>query len=97
IFTTPEPTSGAALIFMLNLLEEYGMSKLNFRDQVAHEARIQEIMSKEYATSVRANISDNETFPPPYYNPMFDQMDDHGTTHVSVLDINNMAVSFTST
>ncbi|CAG8474082.1 18124_t:CDS:2 [Racocetra fulgida] len=70
---------------------------LSFRDQVAHEARIQEIMSKEYATSVRANISDNETFPPLYYNPMYDQMDDHGTTHVSVLDINDMAVSFTST
>ncbi|CAG8632376.1 23241_t:CDS:10 [Cetraspora pellucida] len=123
IITTPEPTSGPALIFMLNLLEEYRMSKLDgvnlhrivetmkygfarrtemgdpdyFRDQAAHKARIREIISKQYAALVRANVSDSETFPPLNYNPLFDQMNDHGTTHVSVLDINDMAVSFTST
>ncbi|CAG8685413.1 5429_t:CDS:10 [Gigaspora margarita] len=68
-----------------------------FRDQFEHETRIQEIISKEYAALVRANVSDSQTFDPDYYNPIFDHKDDHGTTHISVMDKNDMAVSFTST
>ncbi|CAG8768289.1 18272_t:CDS:10 [Gigaspora margarita] len=93
IITTSEPTSGPSLIFMLNLLEKYEMSNnglditnlhsslpaffLKFRDQFAHETRIQEILSKEYAALVRANVSDNQTFRPDYYNPIYDHKDDH--------------------
>ncbi|KAF0439348.1 gamma-glutamyltranspeptidase [Gigaspora margarita] len=68
-----------------------------FRDQFAHETRIQEILSKEYAALVRANVSDNQTFRPDYYNPIYDHKDDHGTTHISVIDENDMAVSLSST
>ncbi|KAF0439347.1 gamma-glutamyltranspeptidase [Gigaspora margarita] len=68
-----------------------------FRDQFEHETRIREIISKEYAALVRANVSDDQTFNPDYYNPIFDHKDDHGTTHISVMDKNDMAVSFTST
>ncbi|CAG8662645.1 26297_t:CDS:10, partial [Gigaspora rosea] len=97
IITTSEPTSGPSLIFMLNLLEKivetlkFGFARRTelgdpeyFRDQFAHETRIQEIISKEYAALVRANVSDNQTFDPDYYNPIFDHKDDHGTTHISV-------------
>ncbi|CAG8822119.1 37013_t:CDS:2, partial [Gigaspora margarita] len=49
-----------------------------------HEDRIKEIMSKEYAASVRVNISDDHTFPVEHYEPKYDQPEDHGTTHISV-------------
>ncbi|CAG8842346.1 14353_t:CDS:10, partial [Gigaspora margarita] len=90
IITTPEPTSGPSLIFMLNLLEDYEMSKNRLdipegKETVKqHEDRIKEIMSKEYAASVRANISDDHTFPVGHYDPKYDQPEDHGTTHISV-------------
>ncbi|CAG8777181.1 21786_t:CDS:2, partial [Gigaspora rosea] len=99
IITTPEPTSGPSLIFMLNLLENYEMPKNRLdvpksKETVKqHEDRIKEIMSKEYAASIRANISDDHTFPVEYYKPKYDQPEDHGTTHISVIDKNGMAVN----
>ncbi|CAG8685226.1 19120_t:CDS:10, partial [Gigaspora rosea] len=54
-----------------------------FRDQFAHETRIQEIISKEYATLVRANDSDVSSKIKikhsirTIYNPIFDHKDDH--------------------
>ncbi|CAG8526494.1 6669_t:CDS:10 [Acaulospora morrowiae] len=125
IITSPEPTSGAALLFMLNVLQEYEMSKTGlsgldlqrivetikfgfarrtemgdpkyFDDAVEHERRVKEIISKEYASIVRRNVSDNHTFGPEYYHPVFDFTEDHGTTHISVVDESEFAVSFTST
>ncbi|RHZ88136.1 hypothetical protein Glove_26g88 [Diversispora epigaea] len=125
IITTPEPTSGPVLLFMLNLLEGFNMSKtgfdsLNFQrivetikfgfarrtelgdpnffgNKTEHKLRVQEIMSKEYARIVRQNISDYQTFEPEYYQPVFDYTADHGTTHMSAVDVSGMAVAFTST
>ncbi|PVU95461.1 hypothetical protein BB561_001820 [Smittium simulii] len=53
--------------------------------------------SKEYAAQVRKNITDFQTHNFEYYNPEFDIKEDHGTTHLSVVDKNGMAVSLTST
>ncbi|PVV03626.1 hypothetical protein BB560_001893 [Smittium megazygosporum] len=53
--------------------------------------------SKEYAEVVRKNITDDRTHSWKYYNPEFDIKDDHGTTHLSVVDKDGMAVSLTST
>ncbi|CAG8576918.1 14039_t:CDS:10 [Cetraspora pellucida] len=125
IIAPPEPTSGPALIFMLNLLEGYNMSQngLNginlqrivetikfgfarrtemadpafFENQKEHNDRVKEIMSKEFAARVRHNVSETRTYNPNYYDPIFDFGEDHGTTHMSSIDVNNMAVSFTST
>ncbi|CAG8525070.1 2352_t:CDS:2, partial [Acaulospora colombiana] len=37
------------------------------------------------------------TFGPEYYHPVFDSIEDHGTTHISAVDKSEMSVSFTST
>ncbi|CAG8600252.1 20726_t:CDS:10, partial [Cetraspora pellucida] len=144
ILTTPEPSSGSVLIFLLNLLEKYDLknnkiSGLNlhriveslkfgfarqtelgdaafFENKTEHELRLAEIISKEYADLVRRNISDsgfgfvvhggsfaltllttkNETFEPEYYDPVFEPVNDYGTSHLSVIDADDMAVSITS-
>lgn len=36
--------------------------------------------------------SQDRTHIPSYYNPMYDVMEDHGTTHTSVVDSEGMAV-----
>ncbi|KAF9365630.1 hypothetical protein BGX34_009165 [Mortierella sp. NVP85] len=61
------------------------------------EARIQNIMSKDTAGYIRANISDAHTFPVEYYNPQWAAIENHGTTHVSTVDRDDMAVALTST
>ncbi|EEB97620.1 hypothetical protein MPER_03026, partial [Moniliophthora perniciosa FA553] len=58
---------------------------------------IDEVPTKEFAAAVVANLTDDRTHPPEYYNPIFDSTDDHGTQHVSVIDQNGTAVSLTST
>lgn len=67
-----------------------------FKNKTKHELRIEEIISKEFADSVRRNISDNETFDPDYYNPVYEPIDDHGTSHLTVIDADDMTVSVTS-
>ncbi|CAJ0642617.1 15549_t:CDS:10 [Entrophospora sp. SA101] len=54
--------------------------------------RVLEIMTKNYSGKLRQNISD-----PLYYNPIYDVVEDHGTTHISAIDKNNQSVSYTST
>jgi len=59
--------------------------------------QISEIPTKEYASSIFPNITDDTTHGASYYHPSFDVPDDHGTTHTSVFDYDGMAVSLTST
>ncbi|KAF9932318.1 hypothetical protein FBU30_008425 [Linnemannia zychae] len=61
------------------------------------ENKIQNIISKDTAGQIRANISDAKTFPVEYYNPHWGAIDNHGTTHMSTVDHQNMAVALTST
>ncbi|KAF9329232.1 hypothetical protein BG006_007664, partial [Podila minutissima] len=61
------------------------------------EAKIQNMMSKDTAAAIRANISDERTFPVEYYNPHWGPIDNHGTTHLSTVDKDDMAVALTST
>ncbi|KAF9411196.1 hypothetical protein BGZ94_001416 [Podila epigama] len=61
------------------------------------EAKIQKMMSKDTAAAIRANISDATTFPVAYYNPHWGPIDNHGTTHMSSVDKDDMAVALTST
>ncbi|OZJ05970.1 hypothetical protein BZG36_01253 [Bifiguratus adelaidae] len=64
---------------------------------VHNEERLEQIITKEWADLVRANITDNQTHEPDYYRPVFDNAESHGTTHLSTLDSDDMAVSLTST
>ncbi|KAI8599424.1 gamma-glutamyltranspeptidase, partial [Dissophora ornata] len=59
--------------------------------------KIQSIISKDTAGLIRANISDATTFPVEYYNPHWEPIENHGTTHMSSVDKDNMAVALTST
>ncbi|KAG0244981.1 hypothetical protein BGX31_008201 [Mortierella sp. GBA43] len=61
------------------------------------EDRIRDILSKDTAGHIRANISDERTFPVEYYNPQWEAIENHGTTHLSSVDKDNMAVALTST
>lgn len=60
--------------------------------------KIDEIVTNQWAHSVRANISDEHTLDSwRDYHPSYEMNDPHGTTHFSVVDKNGMAVSVTST
>ncbi|OAX42511.1 gamma-glutamyltranspeptidase [Rhizopogon vinicolor AM-OR11-026] len=60
-------------------------------------ARVAEIPTKSYADAVAANLTDDRTHPPEYYNPEFDVKIDHGTSHTTVVDEDGMAVTLTTT
>lgn len=55
-----------------------------------------EIIQKHFADKVRAKISPDHNYDASYYN-VTPYLDSHGTTHVSVLAEDGMAVSVTST
>ncbi|KAG0199328.1 hypothetical protein BGX28_007379 [Mortierella sp. GBA30] len=122
IYATPAPTSGPALIGILNILEGYNLGKslkdadvdthrlveamkfgfaqrteLGDPDFIDLEATIESMLSKDTAAKIRANISDTRTFPVDYYNPHWGPIDNHGTTHLSTVDKDDMAVTLTST
>ncbi|KAJ2776581.1 hypothetical protein H4R18_005602 [Coemansia javaensis] len=60
-------------------------------------ANVSRQISKPFASAIRANISDSRTFALDHYDPEYDILNNHGTTHLSVLDEDGMAVSLTST
>lgn len=55
------------------------------------------MLSKPFADKVRQRIVDNTTFPPGYYFPKWKQLDDHGTSHLCVVDGDRNAVAMTTT
>ncbi|KAI8641330.1 nucleophile aminohydrolase [Parasitella parasitica] len=59
--------------------------------------RMDEVISKEWADSVRKSITDNGTHNAEYYKPRFAGNDPHGTMHLSVVDEDGSAVALTST
>ncbi|KAJ2161649.1 hypothetical protein GGF46_001331 [Coemansia sp. RSA 552] len=54
-------------------------------------------LSKLFASEIRANISDTQTFDVSHYDPEYDVLNNHGTTHLSVVDKDELAVAVTST
>jgi gamma-glutamyltranspeptidase/glutathione hydrolase/leukotriene-C4 hydrolase len=54
------------------------------------------LISESYASFINASISNNRTFPPDHYNSSY-FVNDKGTTHISIVDGNGMAVSVTTT
>ncbi|GAA5867528.1 hypothetical protein JCM3774_003867 [Rhodotorula dairenensis] len=64
---------------------------------INNDAKLAEIPTRKYADAVRANITDDRTHKLSYYNPQFDILEDHGTTHLSVIDRWGGAVSLTTT
>ncbi|TFK74043.1 gamma-glutamyltranspeptidase [Pluteus cervinus] len=66
----------------------------NFNDD---PDRINDIATKDFARRVRHRITDDHTNSPDYYKPEFEILTDHGTSHTSIVDQDDMAVAITST
>ncbi|KAJ1282583.1 hypothetical protein BS78_03G063600 [Paspalum vaginatum] len=58
---------------------------------------VAKMLSPALADRVRQRIVDNTTFPPGYYLPKWAQLDDHGTSHLCVVDGDRNAVALTTT
>ncbi|KAI8886967.1 gamma-glutamyltranspeptidase [Backusella circina FSU 941] len=65
-------------------------------DIIDNEERMKEIIDKDFAAKIRRKI-DEKTHDTMYYGPKYDQIESHGTMHLSVVDKDNGAVSLTST
>ncbi|BGP26144.1 hypothetical protein JCM10295v2_005087 [Rhodotorula toruloides] len=64
---------------------------------IDNAAKLAEIPTRKYADAVRGNITDDRTHKLSYYQPRFDIKEDHGTTHLAVIDQWGGAVSLTTT
>nr|CAB3472195.1 unnamed protein product [Digitaria exilis] len=58
---------------------------------------VAEMLSLPFADRIRGRIVDNTTFPAGYYFPKWRQLDDHGTSHLCVVDGDRNAVAMTTT
>eukprot|EP00898_Chlorokybus_atmophyticus_P002614 jgi/Chlat1/3353/Chrsp23S03664 len=58
---------------------------------------ITQMLNASFAEVLRADIDNDITFEPAHYGSTFAQLDDHGTTHLSVVDSMRNAVAMTST
>ncbi|KAL8047217.1 hypothetical protein ABFX02_08G225600 [Erythranthe guttata] len=58
---------------------------------------LKDMLSKEFANELRKTIRDNTTFNSSHYGGRWNQIHDHGTSHVSIVDGQRNAVSMTST
>ncbi|XP_055811007.1 glutathione hydrolase 1-like isoform X2 [Solanum dulcamara] len=58
---------------------------------------VNDMLSTEFAKQLKKTIYDNMTFNPNHYGGKWDQINDHGTSHMSVVDSERNAVSMTST
>ncbi|XP_003384848.1 PREDICTED: gamma-glutamyltranspeptidase 1-like [Amphimedon queenslandica] len=126
VYSTPLPSGGPQMLFILNVMEDIGLSQESewrnltyqhlvesfkysfaFRSKFGdpncsdceaeklHELQAK-VLSEKFAAEINRSISNNSTFPPSHYNASL-FVNDSGTTHVSVIDSNGMAVTVTST
>ncbi|KAJ6776909.1 GAMMA GLUTAMYL TRANSPEPTIDASE [Salix koriyanagi] len=58
---------------------------------------VSDMLSPKFAETLKKTIYDNMTFDPRYYGGRWNQIHDHGTSHVSIVDIERNAVSMTNT
>ncbi|KAL0349888.1 UNVERIFIED_CONTAM: Glutathione hydrolase 1 [Sesamum radiatum] len=58
---------------------------------------VKDMLSKDFAAGLRKSIFDNTTFNASHYGGRWNQMHDHGTSHISIVDRERNAVSMTTT
>ncbi|KAL3527819.1 hypothetical protein ACH5RR_012475 [Cinchona calisaya] len=66
-------------------------------DFVDIKAVLSDMLSTKFAQELQKTIYDNMTFSPPHYGGRWNQIHDHGTSHVSIVDNDRNAVSMTNT
>ena len=65
--------------------------------KVYNDQLVKEIMTPEFAESVRRNISDKTTYPWQHYHPSWEESSSGGTSHISVIDPLGNAAALTTT
>ncbi|ESQ53210.1 hypothetical protein EUTSA_v10027365mg [Eutrema salsugineum] len=58
---------------------------------------VSDMLSPTFAQDVKRKINDEKTFDPKYYGGKWNEINDHGTSHLSIIDSERNAVSMTST
>ncbi|KAL3696797.1 hypothetical protein R1sor_010873 [Riccia sorocarpa] len=58
---------------------------------------LKDMLSPAFAATLQKTISDTTTQPPQFYGGRWNQLEDHGTSHISVVDADRNAVSITAT
>ena len=58
---------------------------------------ISDMLSPKFGRALRRDINDNKTLSTNHYGGKWNQINDHGTTHLSIIDFEKNAVSLTCT
>ncbi|XP_013591011.1 PREDICTED: gamma-glutamyltranspeptidase 1-like [Brassica oleracea var. oleracea] len=58
---------------------------------------VSNMLSPKFAQDLKRKINDKKTFDPKYYGGRWNQIKDHGTSHLSIIDHERNCVSMTST
>ncbi len=72
-------------------------SLLGDEDHEDIESVLANLNDENFVNRIRSKIFDNQTFASDYYESIYLNEEDHGTTHLSVLASNGDAVSLSST
>ncbi|XP_052150957.1 glutathione hydrolase 1-like [Oryza glaberrima] len=122
VLSMPPPSAGGAgLMFVLNILTQYGLPagfsgslgihrlieslkhyfaiRMNLGDPefVNVNEVVSDMMSPKFAADLKKTIYDNMTFDPKHYGGRWNILQDHGTSHLSIVDSERNAVSMTTT
>ncbi|KAM0845148.1 hypothetical protein ACQ4PT_056560 [Festuca glaucescens] len=84
---------------LIESLKHYMAIKMNLGDPdfVDVSEVVADMVSPKFAAELKRTIYDNMTFPPKYYGGSWNILQDHGTSHLSIVDCERNAVSLTST
>ncbi|TKY47618.1 Gamma-glutamyltranspeptidase 1 [Spatholobus suberectus] len=58
---------------------------------------LSDMLSRRFAKVLKNDINDNKTFGPSHYGGRWNQIHDHGTSHLSIIDVQRNAISMTTT
>ncbi|VAH33016.1 unnamed protein product [Triticum turgidum subsp. durum] len=84
---------------LVESLKHYMAVKMNLGDPdfVDVGAVVSDMLSPKFAAELKRTIYDNMTFSPQHYGGRWNILQDHGTSHLSIVDGERNAVSMTST
>ncbi|KAL6652623.1 hypothetical protein ACP70R_011548 [Stipagrostis hirtigluma subsp. patula] len=84
---------------LIESFKHYFAIKMNLGDPdfVNVSEVVSDMMSPKFAAELKKTIYDNMTFDPKYYGGRWNIIQEHGTSHLSIVDSERNAVSMTST